>query len=225
MMRLTHLYERVLDSVFAVDPDYGLRLTGAYALRAHGLVDRPSRGLDFVTVSELPLVDIGDHVADELRERGLAVKQRPGNPLQARMVVSDPVVPEETCPVNILKAPLQRPPVLIDDRPVADLDDVAGMKVGAVLNRALPRDLIDAAALNERYSFDDLERLGAHFEEGFTEQTLAFELETALVYDEEAYAEYGLSPDQITRVKRFTLLWYEDLTLRLAEEAEVDPFE
>ncbi|GIH27250.1 hypothetical protein Aph01nite_55600 [Acrocarpospora phusangensis] len=224
-MRLTDFYERVLDAVVEVDPAYGLRLTGAYALRAHGLVERPSRGLDFVTVSELPLVDIADHVADALREKALAVKQRPGNPLQARMVVSDPVVPEQSCPVNILKAPLQRPPVLIGDRPVADLDDVAGMKVGAVLNRALPRDLIDAAALNERYSFDDLERLGAHFEEGFTEQALAFELETALVYDEEAYAEYGLTPEQIARVQRFALAWYEDLTMRIAEEADIDPFE
>jgi hypothetical protein len=97
--------------------------------------------------------------------------------------------------------------------------------VGAVLNRALPRDLIDATALSERYSFDDLERLGAHFEEGFTQQGLAFELETALVYDEDAYAEYGLLPEQIARVKRFALLWYEDLSMRIAEETEIDPFE
>ncbi|GAA1014713.1 hypothetical protein Aple_046830 [Acrocarpospora pleiomorpha] len=225
VMRLAPFYERVLDAVCEVDPNYGLRLAGAYALRAHGLVERPSRGLDFVTVSELPLVDIADHVAEVLREDGLAVKQRPGSPLLARMEVSDPVVPEQSCPVNVLKAPLQRPPVLIDDRPVADLDDVAGMKVGAVLNRALPRDLIDAAALSERYSFDDLERLGAHFEEGFTQQGLAFELETALVYDEDAYAEYGLPPEQIARVKRFTLLWYEDLSMRIAEETDIDPFE
>ncbi|GAA0429283.1 hypothetical protein Acor_40070 [Acrocarpospora corrugata] len=224
-MELTPFYERVLDAVLAVDPDYGLRLTGAYALRAHGLVERPSRGLDFVTVSELPLGDIADHLAEELRAGGLETQQRPGSPLQARIVVSDPVVPEQSCPVNLLKAPLQRPPALIDDRPVADLDDVAGMKVGAVLNRALPRDLIDATALSDRYSLDELERLGAHFEDNFTPQALAFELETALVYDEEAYAQYGLSPEEIARVKRFALNWYEDLSMRIAEEAEIDPFD
>lgn len=221
---LTPFYQRVLDLVFDAEPEYGLCLTGAYALRAHGLVDRPSRGLDFVTVSEVPLGDIADRVADRLRADGLDVKQRPGTPLVARMVAAEPVT-EQSCPVNLLKEPLQRPPVSIDDHPVAALDDIVGMKVGAVLNRALPRDLIDVAAVSEWYTFPDLEHLGALFEEGFNPQELAFKLETAQIYDDEAYAEYGLDKERATKVRRFALLWYEDLSMRLAEEADIDSFE
>ncbi|WP_214106017.1 nucleotidyl transferase AbiEii/AbiGii toxin family protein [Acrocarpospora catenulata] len=221
---LAPFYQRVLDLVFDAEPGYGLCLTGAYALRAHGLVDRPSRGLDFVTVSETPLGDIADGVADRLRADGLDVKQRPGTPLVARMIASEPVT-EQSCPVNLLKEPLQRPPVIIDDHPVADLDDIVGMKVGAVLNRALPRDLIDVAAVSEWYAFPDLERLGALFEDGFNPQELAFKLETAQIYDDEAYAEYGLDKEQATKVRRFALLWYEDLSMRLAEEADIDSYE
>lgn len=58
---------------FDASDDLGLVLAGGYAISAHRLTSRPSRDLDFATVSTLPLDVITDQLADVYRAAGYDV--------------------------------------------------------------------------------------------------------------------------------------------------------
>ncbi|GII82575.1 hypothetical protein Ssi03_05650 [Sphaerisporangium siamense] len=221
-MDMPPFHRRILEAAVLVCDAHGLVLAGGYAMRAHGLVDRPSQDLDLATVACTPLEEITGDLTRALERQGLAVEHRRGGPRLARLTVSDPVT-EQAAAVDLMKEPLQRPAVDMEIGPVAGIDDVVGMKVGALCGRALPRDFIDVVSAGDRYGFPDLERLGALFEDGFTPEELAFKLEAGLAFDDAVFAQYGLDDDEIARVRSFILAWYEDLSLRLAEEGEIDP--
>lgn len=42
-------------------------------------------------------------------------------------------------------------------------------------------------------------------------------IEAALAFPDEVFTEYGLDHDEIRRIRRFLLSWYESLSMRLAE--------
>ncbi|GAA3846444.1 hypothetical protein GCM10022226_82520 [Sphaerisporangium flaviroseum] len=220
-MEMPPFHQRILSAALGVCDAHGLVLAGGYAMRAHGLVERPSQDLDFATVAFTPLEEITEDLAKALERDGLRVEHQRDSPRLARLTVSDPVT-EQTAAVDLMKEPLQRPAVDMEICPVAGIDDVVGMKVGALCGRALPRDFIDVVSVADRYGFPDLERLGALFEEGFSLENLAFKLESGLTLDDALFAQYGLGEEEIFRVKSFILSWYEDVSLRLAE-TDVDP--
>lgn len=120
-----------------------------------------------------------------------------------------------------MKKPLQRPPTRVELYPVASLDDMVGMKVAALHGRSVPRDLVDLAAVADMYAFAELERLGALFDEEFQLETLRYQLDTAIAFDDYAFAQYGLDQERLRQLRRFLLAWSEDLAMRLAEEAHL----
>ncbi|MFC4536204.1 nucleotidyl transferase AbiEii/AbiGii toxin family protein [Sphaerisporangium dianthi] len=221
-MDMPPFHRRIMDAALEVCDAHGLVLAGGYAMRAHGLVERPSQDLDFATVAFTPLEDITADLARALERDGLEVAHQRDSPRLARLTVSEPVTGQSAA-VDLMKEPLQRPAVDMEFCSVASMDDVVGMKVGALCGRALPRDFIDVLAVADRYGLPDLERLGALFEDGFSLENLAFKLESGLTLDDALFAQYGLDDDEIARVKAFVLAWYEDLSLRIAEETALDP--
>ncbi|MET8141129.1 nucleotidyl transferase AbiEii/AbiGii toxin family protein [Sphaerisporangium sp. NPDC005288] len=225
-MDMPPFHRRILDAALQVCDAHGLVLAGGYAMRAHGLVERPSQDLDFATVAFTPLEEITGDLARALERDGLEVRHQRDSARLARLTVSDPVTAQSAA-VDLMKEPLQRPAVDMEICPVASMDDVVGMKVGALCGRALPRDFIDVLSVADRYAdrygLPDLERLGALFEDGFSLENLAFKLESGLTLDDALFAQYGLDEREIARVKAFILSWYEDLSLRIAEETELDP--
>ncbi|MFI7546287.1 nucleotidyl transferase AbiEii/AbiGii toxin family protein [Actinoplanes sp. NPDC049599] len=68
-------HQRLARTAFDASDDLGLVLAGGYAISAHHLTSRPSRDLDFATMSTLPLDVITDlhrwsrSWADDLRTR------------------------------------------------------------------------------------------------------------------------------------------------------------
>lgn len=185
-------------------------------MRAHGLVDRPSQDLDFATITPAPLAEVADALTSSYRAVGLDVETVRGTYVLGRLMVSDRES-GQSCAVDLMKLPLQRPPITIEIWPVADLDDLVGMKVSAAQGRGLPRDLIDIASVADHYSFIELERLGRLFDEEFRLEGLVARIELGMSLDEAHFRAYGLDEAAIHRVRRFLLAWYESLSMRLAE--------
>lgn len=217
------LHGRILDAVRPLCRIRGLVLAGGYALRAHGLPDRPDDDLTLVTVDPAPLAEITTELAAMLAGAGLESEVGPGSVRMARLTVTDPAVGQAAA-LDVRKEPLQCPPVPAGPHQVVGLDDLIGMTVGALCGRAAPYDFVVVTAMADRVrGYGELERLGGVFEDGFSAEELAFALEAGLALDDAAFARYGLTEPEIAEVKAFVLGWYEDLLLRIAEETEVDP--
>lgn len=221
-MEMPEFHQRIFDASQGVCDRYGLVLAGGYGMRAHGLVDRPSRDLDFAVCSSTPLSEITEALADSYRDSGFTVEHQRNSDLLARLIVSEALLTvEQSCAVDLMKLPLQRPPVILEIGPVASVDDMIGMKVGAVHGRGLPRDLIDVASVADRYSFVELERLGRLLDQELRREQLAYNLEQAMSLEEERFTAYGLDREAVQRLRQFMLAWYDDLSMRLAEEAHL----
>lgn len=105
------------------------------------------------------MTDIVSRLTDGLSGEGWAVAVVDARPLKARLLVTDPDS-KDACEVDLLKEALSRRPVVLDVGPVVDLEDLVVMKVRALGDRGLPRDVIDVHAACRYYSVIELEQLG-----------------------------------------------------------------
>src|SRR5215469_11359793 len=48
-------HQALVDAALPVCGQYGLAVAGGYAIKAHGLVDRPSEDIDFATATAAPI--------------------------------------------------------------------------------------------------------------------------------------------------------------------------
>ncbi|GAA3060111.1 nucleotidyl transferase AbiEii/AbiGii toxin family protein [Streptomyces glomeratus] len=211
---------RLLADVLAVGAPYPLAIAGGYAVLAHGLVDRPSRGVDVATESPERMEDIASAVRAGLVERGWFVRSLEAEPLSARLVVGDPVSGEE-CELNVLKEVLWRPPVLTDLGLTLSLEDAVGTKVRALADRGFARDLIDVHAASDRWSRPELEELGRrHARDTFDLADLQARLSGVEWVDDREFALYGVDDDAIAGLRRWAQEWADDIAERLAESEE-----
>ena len=119
-------HRRLARIAFDASEDLGSVLAGGYAISAHRLTSRPSRDLDFATVSALPLDIITGRLADVYRAAGYDVQVIETAPTMARFEVHDGA---RECEIDLLKAGI-RPPVLLDETFTGyglDEDDVAAL--------------------------------------------------------------------------------------------------
>ena len=221
-MNLSDLHRRLLADVLAIGTPYPLVITGGYAVQAHGLVDRLSQDLDVATENPAPMAEIIRTVGDGLVQRGWAVRQIETDPLSGRLVITDPATGEE-CEVDILKEAFWAPPTTTEYGPVLSLDDVIGTKVRALADRGAVRDLIDVHAASRHRTHADLEALGRrHARFAFNLHDLHDRLVGAEWWDDQDYADYHLTPTQITDLRAWALAWAADLDARLLAEDTPD---
>jgi hypothetical protein len=135
------------------------------------------------------------------------------------MMASDPATGEQ-CELDILREVFNQPPVVTPHGPVLALYDVIGTKVRALAGRGLPRDLIDIHAASQLCSNIELESLGRRhaWDEQFSLSELRARLEGAEWYDDQAFAEYGLSAEKITNLRRWAQGWADDILRRTGAE-------
>lgn len=224
MVQFSPFHRRVLDVALTICDDLGLYLAGGYAVKAHGLVERPSHDLDFATDSFRPLPEIVEIAADTYRQARFDAAVTRGTPRMGQIAVTDPMT-NEICKVDFLKEPLQKKPVLIDFMYVVALDDLVGMKATALASRGAPRDYIDVAAAAEIYSFREIERLirlrnGS--EETIRARDLVARLEALDRTGDDMFEEYGLDEEQIRSVRRFALNWAEEIKQRRAADGDAE---
>ncbi|PRY02601.1 nucleotidyl transferase AbiEii/AbiGii toxin family protein [Allonocardiopsis opalescens] len=221
-MELPRLHRQLLDVAYRLQDAYGLCLAGGYAVRAHGLVERPSQDLDFVISTEVPIERTLEDLATAYRDSGYDVEIIEGSPLMARLLVIDPVS-REACEVDLLKEPLLHPPVGLDIGRVISLEDAVGLKMRAICNRSLPRDIIDLAAAGEYFSFTELENLGrAHSAVGSLTD-LAERLDFVNEMDPELLAAYGIGAERVREIQVFAARWSQDINERLAAGEDGEP--
>jgi Nucleotidyl transferase AbiEii toxin, Type IV TA system len=95
---------------------YGLALAGGYAIKAHGLVSRPSDDLDLATATTTPVQEIVTALAGAYRAAGLHAKVLDAHGRKGHLTVGLPT--GATYRVDVLKEPLSQPPVVMDIGPV-----------------------------------------------------------------------------------------------------------
>lgn len=218
-MNLNDLHRRLLADVLDIGTPYPLVITGGYAVQAHGLVNRLSQDLDVATENPAPMAEIIRTVGDSLVQRGWTVRHIETDPLSARLLITDPATGEE-CEVDILKEAFWAPPTVTEYGPVLSLDDVIGTKVRALADRGAVRDLIDVHAASRHRTTADLETLGrrhARFDHDLRDRLAGAEW-----WDDQDYADYNLTPNQITNLRAWALAWAIDLDTRLLAEDTTD---
>jgi Nucleotidyl transferase AbiEii toxin, Type IV TA system len=162
-------------------------------------------------------------VIDGLTARGWRLETIGVDPHGARMMATDPGSGEQ-CELDILRESFSRPPEITPWGPVLALDDVIGTKVRALAGRGLPRDLIDIHAASQLRTRTEIEALGRRhaWEDEFSLEDLKFRLDGADWYDDQAFAEYGLTEQQIGELRRWAQAWSDDLDRRLYAETYDD---
>ena len=219
-MNLNDLHRRLLQDVLEIGNTFPLVITGGYAVQAHRIVDRFSRDIDMATDSTATMEAIVATVVDGLTDRAWRVEVIGIDHHGARMMTTDQESGEQ-CELDILRESFSRPPETTPYGPVLALDDVIGTKVRALAGRGLPRDLIDIHAASQLRTITELEALGRRhaWEDGFNLEELKFRLDGADWYDDEAFAAYGLTDQEITDLRRWAQSWSDDLNQRLYAES------
>ena len=221
MLHFEPFHRRVLDAALQVCDQYGLCLMGGYSIQAHGLVERPSKDLDFAASCDLPLEDVRRGVTDAFTSAGLDVTWLESSSWMARLMVTDPSG-ADFCEVDLLKEALQKPPVKIEEIPVVHLDDAIGLKIRALHARSVTRDYIDAAAAGKLLPFRELERLARQHTECFSPRSLVENLEVVEGLPLREFDEYGLDDEQIREVYRFALAWADEIKQRRFADGDAD---
>ncbi|WP_338931666.1 nucleotidyl transferase AbiEii/AbiGii toxin family protein [Streptomyces netropsis] len=231
-MRLSGPHRLLLPDVLEVGAPYALVLGGGYAIQAHGLVDRPSRTLDLVTETPTPMADVASALRAGLEVRGWRVEGTTAEPLSARLAVRGPGSgamsgaldePSDACVVDVVKETLWRPPVPGEYGPVLAAPDAVGLKVRALTDLGLARDLVDVWAASDRWSHAELEEWGRrHGRDAFDPADLQARLERSEWIDDREFAGYGLDEVATAALRRWAQLWADDIAERLMEEAPVE---
>ncbi|GHH67863.1 hypothetical protein GCM10017673_15530 [Streptosporangium violaceochromogenes] len=208
-------------AVLPVCDRFGLVLAGGHAMNAHGLTDRPSDDLDFATAAETPLPEVADGVAEAFRAAGLVVTVVEVTPRMGRMVVGDPATGQR-CEFDLLREAFQRQPVIVGDVSVLSLDDAVGLKMRALHERSLARDVIDVAAVSHLYGFRELEHLARLHNEEFSLAELVMRLEFVELIADEDFESYGVRGERVGEIRRFACAWVEDIKLRRADEGDAE---
>ncbi len=155
------------------------------------------------TDSGIPMEDITATVVAGLTRRGWDMSIIGVDPRSARMMATDPATGEQCELGHPSGSSSSQPPETTPYGPVLALYDVIGTKVRALAGRGLPRDLIDIHAASQLCSNTELEFLGRRhaWDEQFSISQLKARLDGAEWYDDQAFAEYGLSAERTSGLR------------------------
>jgi hypothetical protein len=193
-------HKALVDAVLSVCALYGLAVAGGYAIKAHGLVERPSEDIDFATGTAAPIEEIVAALAVAYRTAGFEVQVLDVEGRKGHLLVTFPL--GGTYRVDVLKEPLNHPVVWMEFGPVIALQDAVALKMGALHDRALPRDVLDAHGAAAYFSRADLiAACRAAIDEDFSLETLRDQLAFAAAYPDAAFSRYGVGKGLIAEVK------------------------
>jgi hypothetical protein len=215
-MPVSEFHRRVAAIALAAAGRHGFALAGGNALMAHGIIDRPTEDVDLFTDQESGVEAAADEVEIRLRDASFEAERQDGtaglgdlfpgmDQGLAEWLVTAPG--GEQMMLQMAYFDRTRGPVTMDIGPVLDLEDVLGGKVCALASRAVERDYLDTAAALERYSVDQLIRFARRLDPGLTRQDFADAGRRLDRMDDEAFARYGLSPRDVTRLRERLAAW------------------
>jgi hypothetical protein len=209
------IHRRLAEIGLRVGGKYGFALAGGRAIAAHGILDRPSEDVDLFADwqrrADFPAAT--DEVIAAYQAEGYDVHIDLRLETFTRLHLTDPAHPGVRHRVELVANWRAQPPVLMDVGPVLHADDVMAGKVDALYNRAAARDFldIDAAITSGRYSLRRLCELAAAADQGFDRKMFAMMVRHFERFEEEDFADYGLTPDKIAELGIRVRGWLAEL--------------
>ncbi|MFJ3215301.1 hypothetical protein ACIPLC_05215 [Kitasatospora sp. NPDC086801] len=216
---------------------YGLALAGGHALRAHGVAACPQDGLTLVT-GGADLSEVAAALGEAYRAAGGGVAERPGTPRLEQLTVRL-ALGGRSHSVELRKEPLAHRPVRFDLAvpptgepavalsvvlsvvlPVVALEDAAALTTALLVDRGMPRDLVDVHALTGCYREGELLALAGELDADFQPAALADRLETLAEAADGRFRARGVAAGAVDGLKRWALAWAQDLRLDLLETQE-----
>ncbi len=209
-MPISELQREVATIALRAAARHGFALAGGNALIAHGVIDRPTEDVDLFSDQETGVSAAADAVESALLEAGLVTErlERMGELEDIFDGASEGLAEWVVTAPNGQQTMLQmayfdrtRGPVTMDVGPVLDLDDLAGWKLVALLNRAEPRDYVDIAAALEHYTMDQLISLAKRLDPGLDDRDFADAGRRLDSMPDQLFAVYQLSQHDIARLR------------------------
>jgi Nucleotidyl transferase AbiEii toxin, Type IV TA system len=215
-MPLDGLQREVAAIALRVAARYGFALAGGNALMAHGLISRMTLDVDLFSDQETGVVAAAGAVEDALREAGFQTERRDtaggledlfegmGEGLAEWIITA---CDGEQTMLQMAYFDRVHGPVTMDVGPVLDLEDLAGWKTVALLNRAEPRDYVDTAAALQHYTFDQLISLARRLDPGLDDRDVANAGRQLDRMPDRVFTPYGLSPQDVGRLRERFAAW------------------
>jgi hypothetical protein len=215
-MPISELQREVATIALRAAARHGFALAGGNALIAHGVINRPTDDVDLFSDQESGVAVAADAVESALREAGFLAErldhrgefedifEGAGEGL-AEWVVTAPSGQQTMLQMAYFDR--TRGPVTMDVGPVLDLDDLAGWKLVALLNRAEPRDYVDTAAALELYTVDQLVSFAKRLDPGLEDQDFADAARRLDQMPDQLFTVYKLSQQDITRLRERFAGW------------------
>lgn len=195
--------------------EHGFALAGGYAIREHGMGQRPSGDVDLFTDwhqrADFPAAVAV--VVTALTEEGYSVTTSASGDTFARLLVTSPGPEAAEDKLEMAADWRAHPPVLLDIGPVLHPDDAVANKMCALYGRALPRDFLDveAAIISGRYTRERLLDLAANADSGFTPDLFADALGVLTQITDDAFHQYDIPSTSITALRQHFSEWRQKL--------------
>jgi hypothetical protein len=216
-MPLDELHREVAVIALHAAARHGFALAGGCALIKYGVVARLTEDVDLFTDDKHGVQAAADEVEASLRAAGFEAERQDntvgladvfegmGEGL-AEWIITAPGGRQMMLQMSYFDRGHQ--PVIMDIGPVLDLDDVVGGKVCALASRAVERDYVDtAAALARGYSVEQLIGLARALDPGLTAEDFADAGSRLDHLDDEAFARYRLSPQDVAQIRERFAAW------------------
>ena len=209
-MPISDLQREVATIALRAAARHGFALAGGNALIAHGVIDRPTDDVDLFSDQETGVAAAADVVEDALRDAGFGIERRDsGQDLAdifagageglAEWIITAPGGQQTMLQMAYFDR--TRGPVTMEVGPVLDLDDLAGWKLVALLNRAEPRDYIDTAAALEHYTIGQLIGFARRLDPGLEDRDFADAGRRLDAMPDRLFAIYQLSGRDIAQLR------------------------
>jgi hypothetical protein len=209
-------HARLVQAVLPICAEYGLALAGGYAIKAHGLVDRPSDDIDFATSANAPVEDIIAALADAYRAAGYEVQVLDADLRKGHLLVTFPL--GGTYRVDVLKEALNHPLAMMEFGPVIGLADAVALKMSALHDRVMPRDLLDIHGATAYFTGPELISLcRSVMDDEFSLETLRDQLNFGAMYPDSSFERYGCEPGMINEVRAWAFRWATEIGMDIVE--------
>lgn len=215
-MPVSDLHRDIAAIALRAAAKHGFALAGGNALLAHEFVARETEDVDLFTNVETGVEAAADAVEAALGKAGFtAVRQDETAGLAdifegmgeglAEWIVTAPDGRQTMLQLSYFDR--EHEPVRMDLGPVLDLEDLIGQKVCALASRIEVRDYIDTAQALREHTASELIRLARRRDPGLEDRDFAGAGQELDRLSDAQFAQYGLTPDEVARVRAAFADW------------------
>ncbi len=232
-MPLDDLHRDIASTALSVASEYGFVLGGGNALRAHGIISRPTQDVDLFSNSERGITEASGPVEAALAAAGYQTEQQDktagiedlfgddGDIGLAEWIVTAP----DGRHLQMQMAYFERSqdPVVMDVGPVLHVEDALGGKVAALASRAHEPDYSDVAHGLGRYSTEELIGFARRVDPGLTDADFADAGRRLDRLSDQRLARAGLTPGDVAMVRDRFAGWPRDAPEPEAPDLDAPP--